>query len=73
MRGLKSSCKDLANASGVRVRQGSGQPNIRLLLTGKVYLALGIPLQVACELAHWASGLVHTVNSVSECGLLIST
>ena len=41
MRGLKSSCKDLANASGVRVRQGFGQPNIRLLLRGKVYLAFG--------------------------------
>jgi hypothetical protein len=42
--GVKSFSRTLTNASGVRVRQGSGQLNIRLLLTGKVYLALGIPL-----------------------------
>ena len=49
VRGLKSSSRVLNNASVSQVRQGSGQLNIRLLLTGKVYLALGIPLQVAVD------------------------
>ena len=43
--GVKSFSRVLTNASGVRVRQGSGQLNIRLLLTGKVYLVLRIPLK----------------------------
>ena len=40
--------------------------NIRLLLKGKVYLVLGIPLQVAGGLAHGQGGLVHAINSASE-------
>jgi hypothetical protein len=44
VRGIKSSSRDLNNASVSQVRQGSGQLNIRLLLKGKVYLVLRIPL-----------------------------
>jgi len=66
VRGLKSSSRVLTNASELRVRQGSGQLNTGLLLTGKVYLALGIPLQSGWWTGSRASGLVHTINSASE-------
>ena len=46
-----------------RLGQGSGQLNIRLLLTGNIYLANGqeIPLQVSAHGATWAL----TINSAS--------
>ena len=66
MRGLKSSSRVLTNASGVRVRQGSGQLNMKATTHGQgLTFLLGIPLQVASGLAHGASGLVHNINSAS--------
>jgi len=64
--GVKSFSRVLVNASVSQIGQGSGQQNNRLLLTGKVHLALGIPLQVASGLAHGQNGLVHAINSASE-------
>jgi len=65
VRGLKSSSRDLNNASVSQVRQGSGQPNIRLLLTGKVYRLWGYPSKWLVWLAHGQGGLVHNINSAS--------
>ena len=55
----------MANASGVRVRQGFGQPNIRLLLTGKVYLALRIPL-TSCLAGYSTSGSASGVRATEK-------
>ena len=55
--GVKSFTRVLTDASGVRVRQGSGQLNIKATTHGQgLPLALGIPLQVASGLAHGQVG-----------------
>lgn len=61
VRGLKTSCRELNNASGLRVGQGSGQLNIRTSLAGKDLPCFeDTPYKPTCGLAHGLNdGLVH--------------
>ena len=67
MRGLKSSSRVLANASGVRVRQGSGQLNMKATTHGQ-----GLPCSGDTLKSGWWTGSraqgepVHNINSASE-------
>jgi len=66
--GVKSFSRTLTNASGVRVRQGSGQLNMKATTHGQRFpLLWGIPLQSGWWTSSQAQGgLVHNINSASE-------